>query len=61
MNASHWRNFHQFIDTLDVAMQQQRLSIETAERRLTVARADWQQKKQKLDSYETLLGARQAT
>jgi len=55
MNASHWRNFHQFIDTLDVAMAQQRLSIETAERRLVMARTDWQQKKQKLDSYETLL------
>ena len=36
-------------------MAQQRLSIETVERRLAVARADWQQKKQKLDSYETLL------
>src|ERR1700731_1315022 len=47
MSASHWRNFHQFIDTLDVAMAQQRASIEASDQRIAAARLEWQQKKQK--------------
>jgi flagellar FliJ protein len=55
MSAGHWRNFHQFIDTLDVAMNQQRNTIAGSDKRIALARTEWQQKKQKFDSYETLL------
>jgi len=54
MEASHWRNFQQFIDTLDVAMGQQRSAIEATDVRLTASKLDWQSRKQKLNSFETL-------
>jgi flagellar protein FliJ len=54
MDAANWRNFQQFIDTLDVAMSQQRSTVDSAEARLHAGRLDWQTRKQKLNSFETL-------
>ncbi len=54
MDASHWRNFQQFIDTLDVAMAQQRNAIKATDARITASKLDWQLRKQKLSSFETL-------
>jgi len=54
MDASHWRNFQRFIDTLDVAMGQQRTAIETTDTRLNASKLEWQSRMQKLNSFETL-------
>jgi len=54
IDAANWRNFQQFIDTLDVAMSQQRSAVDASEARLHAGRLDWQTRKQKLNSFETL-------
>ena len=47
-------NFQRFIDTLDVAMGQQRTAMETTDTRLHASKLEWQSRMQKLNSFETL-------
>jgi flagellar FliJ protein len=54
MEASNWRNFQQFINTLDFAMSQQRGAIDATDVRLSASKFEWQLRKQKLSSFETL-------
>lgn len=54
MEAASWRNFQQFIDTLDFAMTQQRNAIDNTDARLYASKLEWQSRKQKLSSFETL-------
>jgi flagellar FliJ protein len=54
IGGANWRNFQQFIDTLGHAVVRQQNTLDAALERLNAAKLDWQQKKQKLSSYETL-------
>jgi flagellar protein FliJ len=52
--AQTLRNFQAFVDTLDSAINQQRVLLVTANQRLEAAKPEWQQRKQKLGSYQVL-------
>ncbi|MGA7813201.1 flagellar export protein FliJ [Caballeronia sp.] len=52
--AQTLRNFQAFVDTLDAAINQQRGLVSAANNRLEAAKPEWQQRKQKLGSYEVL-------
>jgi len=52
--AQTLRNFQAFVDTLDSAINQQRRLLVGANQRLEAAKPEWQQRKQKLGSYEVL-------
>jgi flagellar FliJ protein len=52
--AQTLRNFQAFVDTLDSAINQQRKLLAGANQRLEAAKPEWQQRKQKLGSYEVL-------
>jgi flagellar FliJ protein len=52
--AQTLRNFQAFVDTLDAAITQQRGLVTAANQRLEAAKPEWQQRKQKLGSYEVL-------
>ncbi|CAN7306646.1 flagellar export protein FliJ [Caballeronia sp. LjRoot29] len=52
--AQTLRNFQAFVDTLDSAINQQRKLLVGANQRLEAAKPEWQQRKQKLGSYEVL-------
>ncbi|RKP44377.1 flagellar export protein FliJ [Trinickia fusca] len=54
MPAGNWRNFQAFIDTLDMAIEQQRRLLATATSRVEAAKPEWQRQKRKLGSYEVL-------
>jgi flagellar FliJ protein len=54
MPAGNWRNFQAFLDTLDVAIGQQRRMLAAADARIDEARPHWQQKKRTVGSYEVL-------
>jgi len=52
--SSQWRNYRNFLTTLDGAIEQQRGIAAQAEARLTNGRTDWQQNKRRLSSFDTL-------
>ena len=52
--SAHLRNFQQFIDTLDGAIEQQRSVTLQADLRLAHGRSDWQHTKRRLNSFDTL-------
>ena len=52
--ASQVRNFQNFIDTLDGAVEQQRALTLQASTRLSQGRSDWQSSKRRLNSFGTL-------
>src|ERR1700709_1439542 len=52
--AQTLRNFQAFVDTLDSAINQQRTLLVGANAPLEAAKPEWQQKKQKLGSYQVL-------
>lgn len=54
MRASNLRNYQTFIDTLDGAIAQQRAALDMAEQRLHTGQLDYQTRRQKVSSYETL-------
>ncbi|WJF90466.1 flagellar export protein FliJ [Paraburkholderia bonniea] len=54
MAAGQMRNFQAFIDTLDHAISLQRGQLSAASGRVAQAQPEWQQRKQKLGSYEVL-------
>lgn len=52
--ASQLRNFHQFVATLDGAIEQQRRMARDAAARLAQGRSDWQASKRRLGAFDTL-------
>ncbi|KKB64206.1 hypothetical protein WM40_06825 [Robbsia andropogonis] len=61
MTMGQRRNYQAFLGTLGTAIDQQQTQVEMLDRKIEVARLLWQQKKQKLSSFETLeTRARQA-
>jgi flagellar FliJ protein len=55
MTSSRWHDFSQFLDSLDMAIRQQGEALARAEAQLLAGRANWQQQKRKLNSYDTLV------
>ncbi|WP_429499547.1 flagellar export protein FliJ [Robbsia andropogonis] len=61
MTMGQRRNYQAFLGTLGTAIDLQQTQVEMLDRKIEVARLLWQQKKQKLSSFETLeTRARQA-
>ncbi len=54
VSSGHLRNFRQFINTLDTAIEQQRALTLQADSRLSSGRSDWQHSKTRLNSFDTL-------
>jgi flagellar FliJ protein len=54
VTSSCVRNFQNFIDTLDAAIEQQRALTAQADTRLGLGRSDWQHNKRRLTSFDTL-------
>lgn len=52
--SSQWRNYRNFLGTLDGAIAQQRAIATQTENRLDRGRTDWQQEKRRLNSFDTL-------
>lgn len=55
LSASNYHNFRRFIATLDDAITQQNRVMTQIETRLRGGREQWHARKQRLNSYETLL------
>lgn len=53
------RNYQQFLDSLDTALDRARQALETQQQRVGQRRAQWQQEQRKLSSYDTLASRRQ--
>ncbi|WP_130835320.1 flagellar export protein FliJ [[Erwinia] mediterraneensis] len=53
--SSRWTNYHQFIQTLEKAIEQHRQQLQQWNRRLEQALASWREKQQRLNAYQTLL------
>lgn len=54
LSATNYRNFRQFIATLDEAIRQQNRVIAQIDLRLEAGRKQWYEEKQRLRSYEAL-------
>ena len=52
--SSQWRNYRNFLGTLDNAIEQQRAIAAQTETRLDNGRTDWQHQKRRLSSFDTL-------
>ncbi|PIF74474.1 flagellar FliJ protein [Variovorax sp. 54] len=52
--SSQWRNYRNFLGTLDHAIAQQRAIAERAGHQLDRGRTDWQREKRRLSSFDTL-------
>lgn len=58
LSATNYRNFRQFIATLDEAIRQQNRVIAQIDLRLEAGRKQWYEEKQRLRSYEALKNRR---
>ena len=54
MPLSQWRNYQDFLGTLDAGIEQQRAVAAQAESRLDDGRSDWRHQRQRLNAYDTL-------
>lgn len=54
MPAAGWRNFQQFIDTLDTAIARQRQAVAQADAQVADSRHAWQRHRQRLHSFDAL-------
>lgn len=52
--SSQWRNYRNFLSTLDAAIEQQRSIALQAETKLDNGRSDWRTQKRRLNSFNTL-------
>ncbi len=55
MTSSRWHDFSRFLDSLDHAIRQQNAALAKAEADLLAGRANWQQQKRRLNSFDTLI------
>jgi flagellar FliJ protein len=54
MDRVGWSNFHDFIDTLDAAIEQQRQIVADAGRQVAAGQSQWQTQQRELKSFDTL-------
>ncbi|MBU5376391.1 MAG: flagellar export protein FliJ [Pantoea sp.] len=53
--TTRWTNYHQFIQTLEQAIEQHRAQLRQWNQRLEQALASWREKQQRLNAYQTLI------
>ncbi len=61
INSTRWYNYHQFIETLEKAIEQHRQQLAHWNGRVENALRLWRDKQQRLHAYETLQSRAQAT
>ena len=54
MHSVDWRNFREFIDKIDVAIEQQRELVAAARRDVLTGQQHWHMQQRKLKSFDTL-------
>ncbi|CAK6491832.1 Flagellar FliJ protein [Pantoea sp. Nvir] len=54
--TTRWTNYHQFIQTLEKAIEQHRSQLNHWNQRLEQALSSWREKQQRLNAYQTLIG-----
>ena len=54
MDSAGWKNFRQFIDAIDAAIEQQRQLVADARRKVLAGQTQWQAQQRKLKSFDTL-------
>ena len=54
LTASDWRNYQDFLDKLDAAIDQQQDALASAQRHLAAGKLAWQSAKRTFNSYDTL-------
>lgn len=54
LSSSQWRNYQNFLFTLDAGIEQQRTIATQADSRLDHGRADWRHQRQRLNAFDTL-------
>jgi flagellar protein FliJ len=54
MHSLGWRNFHEFIDKIDAAIEQQREVVAMAKREVETGRHHWHAQQRRLKSFDTL-------
>jgi flagellar FliJ protein len=54
MGSAGWKNFHEFIDAIDAAIDQQREVAADARRKVAAGQSQWQAQQRKLKSFDTL-------
>ncbi|HCW98684.1 MULTISPECIES: flagellar export protein FliJ [Pantoea] len=53
--TNRWTNYHQFIQTLEKAIEQHRAQLNHWNQRLEQALTSWREKQQRLNAYQTLI------
>ena len=54
MDSTGWRNFREFIDKIDAAIEQQRELLASAQRQVEEGQRHWHAQQRRLKSYDTL-------
>ena len=54
MHSTGWRNFREFIDKIDAAIDQQRELVAAAQRQVESGQSHWHAQQRRLKSYDTL-------
>ena len=54
MNQAGWRNYQDFLDKLEAAIEQQRLALTQSQQATAVAREEWRSRQTRLKAYGTL-------
>jgi len=54
MHSVGWRNFREFIDKIDVAIEQQRELVVSAKREVETGQQNWHAQQRRLKSFDTL-------
>jgi flagellar protein FliJ len=54
LTASGWRNYQEFLDKLEAAIDQQREALVLAQQRVAAGKTAWQSAKRTFNSYDTL-------
>ncbi|KGT90632.1 flagellar export protein FliJ [Enterobacter cancerogenus] len=55
ISSLRWTNYHQFIQTLEKAIEQHRQQLNQWNQRLDQALSSWQEKHKRLNAYQTLI------
>ena len=55
ISSLRWTNYHQFIQTLEKAIEQHRQQLNQWNQRLDQALSNWQEKHKRLNAYQTLI------
>ncbi|ERK17885.1 MAG: flagellar export protein FliJ [Pantoea sp.] len=53
--STRWTNYHQFIQTLEKAIEQHRQQLQQWSQRLDQALNNWREKQKRLNAYQTLI------